>query len=396
MKRILALDGGGIRGVFTLQILAKIEEIFRADLRNDKLVLGDVFDLIAGTSTGAIIAAFLKWGLEVKEVAKLYDDRAAEMFARERWYRRWKSKYRAEDIASFFRKIFRETDGPDGPLALFGSSRLGKYLLVIMRNASTGSPWPLCNNPEAKFMCRSREDCNLDIPIWQLLRASTAAPYYFPPEAIKLGKSEFLFVDGGLTPYNNPSLIAVLTATLPQYHLGWPATREDLHLISVGTGSVRAKLPAKMAETINMLDQIKYLAPAMLNSVGVEQDKLCRVLGDLANGEEMDSIDGRHILSAETIDREIGMLSKPSLFTQREQKFTYVRYDEPFMVTHDEAKHIVKGQTELDNVKLIPFLRKAGKEYAEHHVCTEHFYPRTPDFKPCSRRVSKDGQSEAK
>jgi hypothetical protein len=373
MKRILALDGGGIRGVFTLQILAKIESLLRKETGQENLVLGEVFDFIAGTSTGAIIAAFLKWGAPVAEIDKLYEDQAVEMFTRERWYRWWKSKFRAESIADFFRQTFREKDGTP---ALFGSDRLGKYLLVVMRNASTGSPWPLCNNPEAKYMSRSLADCNLDIPIWQLLRASTAAPYYFPPEAITLGQQEYLFVDGGLTPYNNPSLIAFLTATMPQYRIGWTATREALHVISVGTGAVRATLPPKLAANINLLDQIKYLAPAMLSSVATEQDKLCRVLGDFINGTALQSRDGRHIAGAAEIDGELGLLNEPSLLTAEEQKFTYVRYDRPFVLTPSEARQMAKGGTELDNIKLQPFLRQAGREYAEKHVCLEHLYPR--------------------
>jgi hypothetical protein len=379
-KRILTLDGGGIRGVFTLQILAKIEELFRKERNKPDLVLGDVFDLIAGTSTGAIIATFLKWGLPVSEIDKLYADRASEMFARERWYRRWKSKFRAAAIANFFRETFFD----DGKEALFGSKRLGKYLLLVMRNASTGSPWPLCNNPEAKFMCRTREDCNLDIPVWKLLRASTAAPYYFPPEAIVLGDKEFLFVDGGLTSYNNPSVIAVMMATLPQYRLAWRATRQDLHAISVGTGGVRAKLPPKVAGKIHVLDQLMYLAPAMLDSVCFDQDRLCRIMGDLVNGDELVSRDGRRILPAEELDTEVGWLNQPSLFNQAEQKFTYVRYDRPFNVTPQEARQIVKGQTEMDNLKLLPYLKRAGEEYAATHVCVEHLYPRNAGLKSVS------------
>src|SRR4051812_18889769 len=111
MKRILALDGGGIRGVFSLQILARLEQLFREQYKNDRLVLRDVFDLIAGTSTGAIIAAFLKWGLPVAEIDRLYQDRGADMFARQPWHRRWRSKFRAETIAAFFRETFCEHDG---------------------------------------------------------------------------------------------------------------------------------------------------------------------------------------------------------------------------------------------------------------------------------------------
>ena len=143
MKRILALNGGGIRGVFTLQILARIEELFRQEQNQPDLVLGDVFDLIAGTSTGAIIAAFLSWGLPVRELEKLYIAQSPKMFAKGSWAQQWKSKYKPEAIARFFRERFTEEDGVTP--ALLGTKRLRKFLLIVMRNGSTGSPWPVCN-----------------------------------------------------------------------------------------------------------------------------------------------------------------------------------------------------------------------------------------------------------
>ena len=51
--------------------------------------------------------------------------------------------------------------------------------MVVVRNHSTGSAWPLTNNPDANFNDPSRPDCNLNIPLWELVRASTAAPVYF-------------------------------------------------------------------------------------------------------------------------------------------------------------------------------------------------------------------------
>lgn len=482
-KRILALDGGGIRGVFTLQILAKIEALFRARQKNEKLVLADVYDLIAGTSTGAIIAAFLSWGWTVGEIERLYTARSREMFVPAPWYLRWKTKYRSDAIAGFFRAMFREEDGSEATL---NSKRLRTQLLVVMRNASTGSPWPLTNNPQAKYSCDpSDPGCNLDIPLWKLLRASTAAPYYFAPQeiifdlkrsrdaltfstedfkstrafvrrlkqpldpmsvflvsqlpaatrqavmshsassavppslqaavvkslnAIIKGPSiyeakrftqvalrpvtkrllalapqgedlvrlnwllledacpgeisrkqkPYLFVDGGVTPYNNPSLIAVLTATLPAYRMGWPAAREKLHVTSVGTGSVPGRLPPKVANRIHALDQLKEFPPAMLESVAVEQDMLCRILGDCLYGPAIDS--------------EIGSLDTPALRGQLECKFTYVRYDEPFLVTGAKAKRL--AQAKLDDLKLIPFLQAAGQKYASENVRFEHLYPR--------------------
>ncbi|MCK7508709.1 MAG: hypothetical protein MZV70_34870 [Desulfobacterales bacterium] len=69
------------------------------------------------------------------------------------------------------------------------------------------------------------------------MRASTAAPTYFPPEVVTVGKKEFVFVDGGITMYNNPSFQAFLMATVPPYKMGWQTGEDKLLLISIGTGT---------------------------------------------------------------------------------------------------------------------------------------------------------------
>ena len=76
-----------------------------------------------------------------------------------------------------------------------GSDRLRTLLMMVMRNVSTDSPGPIPNNPAPKYNDRARADCNLNIPLWQLVRASTAAPEYFPPEVVKDGTHEFVFVE---------------------------------------------------------------------------------------------------------------------------------------------------------------------------------------------------------
>jgi hypothetical protein len=376
MKRILALSGGGVRGVFTLQILARIEELFREEQKNKNLVLADIFDLIAGTSTGAIIAAFLSWGLPVREIEKLYIDYSPTMFAREGW-KRWKSIYKPEAIASFFRERFTETDGTP---ALLGTKRLKTLLLIVTRNGSTGGSWPVTNNPAAQFNVRMLKDgtrnpeCNLNFPLWQLLRASTAAPYFFPPEEIELAGKTHMFTDGGMTPYNNPALIAVLTATLPCYRICWPATREALHVTSVGTGLARARMPGKAASDIHKLDHLKYIPPALIGCIAWEQDFLCRVMGDCVHGA--------------ALDFEIGALEMPTLLGPQEQKFTYACYDQPLDSTDPKIKELPGGQAELDDLKLIPLLQELGKEYANEHVRKEHLYPRGPGFAPCPCSVT--------
>jgi hypothetical protein len=360
MKRILSLDGGGIRGIFTLQILARIEALLREEAGNPDLRLAEVFDLIAGTSTGAIIAAFLAWGKSVAEIEQLYLDFGPLMFRKERWYRRIRSKYRADAIADFFREHFRE---PRGEPALVGSRQIKPKLLIVMRNATTGSPWPVTNNPDAHYNDPSREDCNLNIPLWKLLRASTAAPTFFPPERIDYGKRQFLFVDGGVTPFLNPALVAVLTATLPQYRLCWPTGRDALHVISIGTGHERPHFPAKAVEKVNLRDQFKFLIPALLGSVAIEQDVLCRILGDCVFGE--------------AIDREMGELSTASLFSEVEQKFTYVRYDKVLNAgTATGASAAKPIDTRLDRVGNMPMFQQLGREYAAANVRLENLYPR--------------------
>jgi uncharacterized protein len=361
MKRILSLDGGGIRGIFSLQILASMEALFREHKGKADLVLADVFDLFAGTSTGAIIATCLAWGMPVREIEELYITCSSEIFAKERWYERWKTKYRAEPIAQLFGRRFCEDAGGQVP-ALLGSKRLRTLLLVIMRNATTGSPWPVSNNPNACFNDPALSDCNLNIPLWQLLRGSTAAPTYFPPEEIQLGDNSFLFVDGGMTPFNNPTLIAVFMSTLPQYRLNWLASREHLHVTSIGTCAVRARLPQKPATKVTLLDAVRFLAPAWIGAISAEQDFICRVLGDCVHG-------GR-------IDSEVESLDTPTLFSPAEQKFTYVRYDEAFDMQHREGQVLANADAELDDVTLIPILQQMGRGYASAHVRLEHMFPR--------------------
>lgn len=359
MKRILSIDGGGIRGMFALQVLARIQALLREERNRSDLVLADEFDCFAGTSTGAIVAAGLSWGMPVEEIEELYLTHGATMFSREPWYRRHRCKYQARTITGMFQRVFSE-DGVGAQPALLGTSRLRTLLLVVMRNASTGSPWPVSNNPLARFNDRARPDCNLDIPLWQLLRASTAAPSFFPPEEIDIGGQRHMFVDGGISPFNNPALLAVLMTTLPEYRLQWPVGRERLHLVSVGTGSVRARLPAKRAWQINLWDQLRYAMPAVMGSVAAEQDLLCRVLGDCLHGAPIDS--------------EIGDLGHPTLLDARSQLFSYARYD--VALDMETLGRLDRAQTRLDNLDLMPRLQEIGRDYARDHVLSEHLAPR--------------------
>ena len=146
---------------------------------------------------------------------------------------RLRSFYQADPLRRKLNSVFGERT--------LGAEDLRSLLLIVTRNATTDSPWPVSNNPFAKYNDRTRKDCNLQIPLWQLVRASTAAPVYFPPEIVAWDKDDpaktFFFVDGGVTPYNNPAFQLFRMATLPQYRLNWPVGETKMMLISVGTGS---------------------------------------------------------------------------------------------------------------------------------------------------------------
>jgi uncharacterized protein len=371
-KRILALDGGGIRGMFSLKVLQQIETLFRQERGNPELVLRDEFDFFAGTSTGAIIATGLAWGMPVDELLDLYRQRGARMFTKAGLMDRyWHGFYDPDAIARMFQDMFREDD-ESRTKALLSSKKLWgenpaaqKYLLLMLRNATTGSPWPVTNNPAARYNDRAHAQCNLDIPLWKLLRASTAAPVYFPPEEIRLGGHNNLFVDGGVTPYNNPALIAALMATLPEYRINWPAGRERLQVVSIGTGATRAQLTQQAARSVTNLHVAQFIIPALLDSVAVEQDLLCRILGDCTVGTPL--------------DRELVDLHGGGLLAPAEKKFTYLRYNRE--IDAAEIREIEKRtgkKFRLDNAELLDELEALGGAYAAENVRRAHFFPASP------------------
>src|SRR5688572_10868790 len=80
-RKMLSLDGGGIRGVLTLEILMELENQLKSELnRDDSFRLSDFFDYIGGTSTGAIIAAGLSRGMSVQSLLDFYEQKGEAMF----------------------------------------------------------------------------------------------------------------------------------------------------------------------------------------------------------------------------------------------------------------------------------------------------------------------------
>lgn len=355
--RLLSFDGGGIRGLFALQYAKRIETLLRQKTGNPDMVLADYFHYVGGTSTGAIIAAFIAWGLPVSEIERLYKINASAMFRKAGLLTRFiRHRFVAEGLSKFLQDFFVEDDGTP---ATFGTQKLKTLLLVVTRNASTGSAWPLSNNPNAKYNDVESPGNNLQIPLWQLVRASTAAPTFFPPEVLEVKGEDgkvltFAFEDGGVTPFNCPAYLLSIMATLPEYRLGWKTGTENMSVVSIGTGGT--KLGRGDRIFVDVLAQAKNLPSSLIGSFQQYQDLLCRVHGECRQGPP--------------VDGEVGTLMRPN----PDAKFLYARYDKVF-TGQDllDAEAVTRKGFTLDNLELMDFLIERGMQDAEETVKLSHF-----------------------
>lgn len=360
-RKLLALDGGGIRGIITIEVLAKIESLLQEKLgADDKFLLADYFDYIAGTSTGAIIASCLSWGMRVSEVRKFYINQGENMFDSASLLKQFQYKFEDKNLAQELREKFQEKDGS---VATLGSSLLKTLLLMVMRNATTDSPWPISNNPYAFYNDTSRPDCNLQLPLWQLIRASTAAPTYFPPEVIEVEKGEpFVFVDGGITSFNNPAFQLFLMATTKPYKLNWPVGEDKMLLVSVGTGMTSSANKNLKPGEMNLLYNAGAIPSALMFAAQNQQDMLCRIFGKCLEGD--------------IIDQEVGNMIDINA-PGGEKLFTYMRYNADLSDEGLSALGLTQinpaDVQKMDAVDKIEELQAVGKAIADQKVKKEHF-----------------------
>jgi len=368
-RKLLAIDGGGIRGVLSLQILAEIEKLLIAESGRPDYRLADYFDYVAGTSTGGIIAAGISIGMSVKDILGFYLNHGKEMFDKASIIRRLKYQYKSEPLALQLQEVF----GAATPL---GAPEIETLLLLVMRNATTDSPWPISNNPFAKYNNAAyKAASNLNFPLWQLVRASTAAPTYFPPEVIDCGGKSFIFVDGGVTMYNNPTFQMFLMATVDRYWIdappegrGWKTGVDDMLIVSVGTGTSAGENYSLKPDEMNLLFNATTIPSALMYAALNEQDFLCRVFGDCVCGP--------------LLDREIDTMM-PSRGPLDNKLFRFARYNAE--LTPEGLKALGCGDIEpasvqkMDSIDALDSLQRVGKAAAQR-VKAEHFNLGT--FKP--------------
>jgi hypothetical protein len=297
-KRILSLDGGGLRGMMSVQVLKKIEKLLQDRFADPAMRLCDYFDLIAGTSTGAIIAAGLSKGMTVEKIEGHYRNLGDKVFKRSFWRRgAVLEKYDAKGVA----KALGEVLGTE----MMKDAEFATGLLVVTKRLDTGSTWALTNNPDTKYFKadpnRPERIPNGEFPLWQVVRASTAAPTFFAGEEISIHSNVSqarrntvgLFIDGGVSPHNNPSLQALMVATMEGYRFNWKAGADDILLVSVGTGKADA--------TVDLSSRVSDVASAQ---AVLALKNLMEDCGDLV--ETVMQWISRSTPTARAIDREMG------------------------------------------------------------------------------------------
>jgi predicted acylesterase/phospholipase RssA len=363
-KRILSLDGGGIRGAVTLGFLGEIERILAERHEKDDVMkkedfrLYHYFDLIGGTSTGSIIAALLAVGgysvAEIKDKyrqlgRKIFSDRnGLNLFGKQIYFNgKYNSQPLKEELA-----------------AIFGDARLGDHtnktgLVVVTKRLDTCSTWPVTNNPGAKYFDVNR------FFVRDIVRASTAAPSYFDPQVIDVGGGqEGVFVDGGMSMMNNPAWQLFLVATLKGFKLNWETGEDDMFIVSIGTGRRNKKLVGQKWNNPNLLN-IAQEAPEQFMSDASEMIEL------------MMQFVGKGTGPLRKIDAEVGDLGDDTI--HGEKAFSYVRYN--LEVTPDELNNIgIEGLSDtkvanlmnMDLAENVDMLIELGEKAAQSYVKEDH------------------------
>lgn len=246
-----------------------------------------------------------------------------------------------------------------GERTLLGDSSLLTGLLVMTKRIDTGSPWPLVNNPNGIYFQAGDHDSwisNMNFPLWKVLRASTAAPSFFDPETLTISEQRGRnpvrgkFVNGGVSPSNNPTLQAFMYATLGGFKVGWNTGVKELLVVSVGTGrSDPSKAPAWIAAQ----DLIQSLL-SLMDDAGALVETFAQWL---STGE-----------THRVIDREIGTMVDD--FIGGEPRFIYVRYDLPLIRKVVDALKPGLSDDRLEELTAMDQPANMGllKELAELHA----------------------------
>ncbi len=354
-NRILALDGGGIRGALTLGFLERIETIIREKEGNPDLLLCEYFDLIGGTSTGAIIAAGLSVGKTAGEIKDLYLSIGDKIFGQKnkfwknpkKWYR---AKYSFEPLETALEEFF-------GAIRM-GDDDIKTGLCIVTKRADTFSTWPILSSSKGKYFKH-----NKNMLLHKVVRASAAAPTYFIPKQIDVGNGEIAtFIDGGLSLANNPALQLFLVATLDGFPYKWPIGEDNISLVSVGTGTSKKHIDPDKVAKFGLANWAKEIPNMFMEDANYLNQTVLQLLSNSP--------------TAKKIDSEIGDLRDDIL--NGAPALHYVRYNVQLEENElnglglNYSRDEIKSLQEMDAAENKDELYKIGAKAAEKYILSEH------------------------
>ena len=242
MKKILSIDGGGIKGVYAASLLYELES-------KNHIKVSDYFDIIAGTSTGGIIAAALAIGISAKEILKLYMENGEKIFPFGKHPRLFRSKYKREPLEQALKAVFKKRKIAD----------CRTRLLIPAVNIANGkvTVFKTPHAPDLKY--------DKDLFITDCLLATTAAPIYFEPYKMRGGN----YIDGGIGA-NNPSLIALIEGIT---RCGW--SLDEIKILNIG-GAEDPKLK-RGQERLGIVDAL-MIQKCYMMAEGDYAENICRLL----------------------------------------------------------------------------------------------------------------------
>lgn len=354
-KRILSLDGGGIRGVLTLGFLERIEELLAKENNNPDFRLCDYFDLIGGTGTGSIIAVSLAIGMKASEIKEKYFASGSKIFGNK---------------TGFFQYLFKGVKYDNKPLetalkSYFGDIQLGDRekihtgLCIFSKRAETFSTWAIHNHPEGKYYQQNKA-----WPLWQIVMASAAAPTYFLPMFLKDSSGEQgAFIDGGISMVNNPSFRLFLLASLNSYPFRWKLGKRNMLLVSLGTGNADNKSSYEAFQKNNLMEWAAKMPDFFMYDANMANQMIMQILGDSP--------------TSVTIDSEMGNLRNDMFLGFH--ALTYLRYNVSLndLEMADLGMHLKPAEVatlgEMDNPKNLNTLSEIGEKAGLKYILNDHF-----------------------
>lgn len=317
--RILSIDGGGIRGIIPAMVLNEIEQ------KTGKRIY-ELFDLIAGTSTGGILTLGLsmrdgngKAKYKAEDLINLYESKGSTIFSRSLWHEIYSAggllqeKYPSEPIEGVLKNYF-------------GDAKLSQALTNILVTSYEIER----RDPFLFKSTKAKKDNDYDYLIRDVARATSAAPTYFEPAKIQSEKQRnskddldyYALVDGGVFA-NNPGMCAYVEAkSNPDISR---SSENEVIMVSIGTGQLARRIPYDEAKNWGVVEWAKPILDVVFDGVSdttdyelkqlLPADKYFRFQVNLAEmgKDDMDDASGTNLhalktLAAQLIDKNEGSL----------------------------------------------------------------------------------------